>query len=299
MNEHLIENVWVDTVKLGMAAAELRITVVHEPKGKESELRVRLTGPRCRYSSTVEVAYRVRPGVKMPPEMNTRIYKVIIPEPNLWEPATPFLYHGMVELWQEDRISHQQEFYHGLRHLALGPAGMRLNGKPFALRGVARAFGPEEELLPMHQRGFDSLLVPGATADRWGLADELGFLVIGRLTSHEPMAVMAAFAHRDQPSTLGWLMTPAMMEQASLTVVGLLKTVSRSHRRCRFGLEVTSVPSEAPPSWVSFIACPEELLPLVDWIRLPKLILRKPGAPLGEQDAGTKPAPGVLGWIEE
>src|SRR5262249_18790282 len=65
----------------------------------KTEIRGRLMGPRCAYSSTVEVAYPIRMvkheyGKEDHPYVSTQ---VIIPEPCFWEPETPFLYQGIIE----------------------------------------------------------------------------------------------------------------------------------------------------------------------------------------------------------
>jgi hypothetical protein len=63
-----------------------------------TELRGRLMGPRCPGVSTIEIAYPLRP---LSAEGNTLTARVLIPEPNLWTEATPFVYEGPVELWQD------------------------------------------------------------------------------------------------------------------------------------------------------------------------------------------------------
>ena len=71
-----------------------------------TQVRGRLTGPRCPYTTTVEVAYPFREhsrdyGEGGSPRLTLR---AIIPEPSWWDPQTPFLYEGPVELWQDGRL---------------------------------------------------------------------------------------------------------------------------------------------------------------------------------------------------
>jgi beta-galactosidase/beta-glucuronidase len=42
-------------------------------------------------------------------------FRVIIPEASWWEPKTPFLYEGPVELWQDGVLCDRREISHGIR----------------------------------------------------------------------------------------------------------------------------------------------------------------------------------------
>src|SRR5260221_11284590 len=103
-----------------------------------TEVRGRLMGPRCVYASTVEVAYPLRAGHGAPaPEANPRIIKrVVIPEPNWWDPISPFLYEGPLELWQDGELCDQRTLRHALRTLKIGSKGLRVNGQPFSIHGT-------------------------------------------------------------------------------------------------------------------------------------------------------------------
>src|SRR5205085_9081719 len=86
-----------------MKPSDIRITV-RRLDPSEAELWVtapepiagRFMGPRCRYAGTVEVAHYLRP---LPPgtaaPLNSQ--RVIVPEPSLWEPTTPFVYTGVFQ----------------------------------------------------------------------------------------------------------------------------------------------------------------------------------------------------------
>src|SRR3954464_13906698 len=69
-----------------------------------TELRGRLMGPRCRFASTIEVAYPLRPFVREPEGFAGPSGRVVIPEASLWDPQCPFLYEGPVELWQDGKL---------------------------------------------------------------------------------------------------------------------------------------------------------------------------------------------------
>jgi len=77
--------------RLNPAEAEIWVAIQPEQSSNHIELRGRLMGPRCPYASTVEIAYPLRPfpaTVGVPAGFQAR---VLIPEPSLWEPQTPFL----------------------------------------------------------------------------------------------------------------------------------------------------------------------------------------------------------------
>src|SRR5436309_5037500 len=94
--------------------AELRVSVTPGWLTPGTELRGRLTGPRCRYAATVEVAHPLRPlpGPQAPDGPLVR--RFIVPEASPWEPESPFLYDGVVELWQDGQLSDQREWTTGL-----------------------------------------------------------------------------------------------------------------------------------------------------------------------------------------
>lgn len=98
--------VQVEIVRLTTAVAELRLVAEDAPPG--AELRGRLMGPRCGSASTIEVAYPLRPQ----PDGSAR---VVIPEPNLWEPERPYVYWGPVEVWHGGTLIAEERVEVGLR----------------------------------------------------------------------------------------------------------------------------------------------------------------------------------------
>src|SRR5262245_22561907 len=140
---------------LDPATAEVRVTV-HAEHAAGAEVRGRLMGPRCRFASTVEVAYHLRPL----PGGDALSRRVLLPEASLWEPETPHLYVGPVELWQGGVRVDVVEVRHGLRSLAVGPRGLRVNGKLLALRGRHVETLSEPEALALRQAGVNALVVP-------------------------------------------------------------------------------------------------------------------------------------------
>jgi len=102
--------------RLSAAEAEVWVTVELEELTGGTELRGKLTGPRCPGVTTVEVAYPLRP-LPRPAEgsANTLLVQVLIPEPNLWTEATPFVYSGRLELWQDGECADVTNLAVGLK----------------------------------------------------------------------------------------------------------------------------------------------------------------------------------------
>jgi beta-galactosidase len=64
---------------------------------------------------------------------------IVIPDPQLWSPDSPYLYHLATTLWQGDRALDQFVTRFGIRFMRHdASAGFTLNGKPINLHGVDR-----------------------------------------------------------------------------------------------------------------------------------------------------------------
>src|SRR5437763_829243 len=157
-------------VRLDPAEAEVWISIYPERLTSDTQGRGRLVGPRCAYATTVEVAYPLRehsreykttgqPSLDLD-EMPSFRLRAIIPEPSLWDPESPFLYQAVLELWQDGQRCDQVRLTYELRTLNLGPRGLRCNGRPLSLRGVALGGCSEAEVRSLHQAGYNTLLVP-------------------------------------------------------------------------------------------------------------------------------------------
>jgi hypothetical protein len=204
-------------------------------------------GPRCRFAGTVEEAYHFRPlpGPAAGPALGLR---VIIPEASFWEPQSPHLYAGPVELWQDGQRCQVVQVRHGLRHLALGPRGLRLNGRLLRLRGAMVETLDEEQALTLRQAGYNFVVAPpvsDTTGGVWEVADCIGLFVLGRLTG-----VTALLGERARhPSCLGWLTTAAVPAEAIPpgTFLGALGAdVPGAVFRAVTPAEVEAVPSDLP-----------------------------------------------------
>jgi beta-galactosidase/beta-glucuronidase len=188
------------------AMAEVQIAVRTANPNAHLQLRGRLTGPRCAFATTVEVAYHLRPVPEAAGE--ELLARVVIPEPSLWDPQSPFLYRGPIELWDQNSRLDSASVCHGLRQFRAGPQGVRVNGRPLSIRAKEMADAcSEDEARALRQAGYNTLIAPvsGRTASLWDVADRLGFLVVGRLAVANDETFGLVEHLRQRASCLGWL----------------------------------------------------------------------------------------------
>ena len=186
------------------AEAEVLVTVTPHRLDSGTAVRGRLMGPRCHFATTIEVAYHLRP-LLVPTGRPALTMRAIIPEASLWEPETPHLYTGPIELWQDGARCEVVEVRHGLRQLSLGPRGLRLNGRMMRLRGRSVDRLDEAEAIGLRKAGYNLLVAPVSdkTQQVWEVADRIGFLVLGQLSKGVTTERLCALARH--PSCLGWL----------------------------------------------------------------------------------------------
>jgi hypothetical protein len=297
MTNH-IQTIRVRNGRLDPAEAEVWLFVHPERLTSATQVRGRLVGPRCPYAGTVEVAYPLRELSREYQSTGTPhlILRVVIPEASLWDPESPFLYQGRVELWQGDQLCDRAQVSHGLRTLGLGPSGLRCNGRPLPLRGVARAACSEAEARALHDAGYNTLLAPaGADPALWDVADRFGFLVLARVTDKAALKAEAhrAEAFRTHACCLGWVVTPEAVAEELARIVAQTLTDGTA-RAPLLGVELRQPPAGPLPENVSFVACPEAHLSALGNLDLSAVLLQE-GA--GGPPALTSPPPGILGWI--
>jgi hypothetical protein len=186
----------------------------------------------------------------------------------LWDPVSPFLYRGPVELWQGGQRLEQVMVRRGLCMSALSPLGLRWNGRPLLLRGKDVESCSEEEMLALHAAGYNLLIGPirAETAPLWESADRIGFLMLGRTAALDaPLA--ADFA--SHPCCLGLLVDAVAWAGAQHDQKQSLK----SRTRALVGVALDAPPAEPLPAGLDFIVCASEKceklaglgLPLLSW----------------------------------
>jgi hypothetical protein len=285
-----IRDIVVRDHRLDPVESEVWITVEPEERTETTRIGGRLMGPRCPYSSTVEVAYPLRPWNKEQGENDVEnlTMRVIIPEASLWEPETPFLYQGPVELWQDEQLCERIQLSHGLRVITLGPRGIRVNGRPFTVEAVRGETFSDNDLLRLRDAGCNSLLtsVTARSLYLWEAADRLGFLMLGRIVDRETWELAGTL--RQHPSCLGWVITPELVNHEILQAVRFSPlSFGRSHL---VGCEINPLSLGPLPDGLQFMVCDEALLPLLTNHPQPKIVL-------ADREFDELQAPDVLGWV--
>jgi len=219
-----------------------------------TELRGRLMGPTCQFATTVEVAYPMRPLPKgqKPPVFDrpSLTMAVSIPEPSLWDPVSPFMYRGQVELWEDGRqCGRRINVRHGLKSSNLTPRGLIWNGQPLELRGRSGTALSDllDDLLTWRARGYNLLI---READEsimvWELADHYGFLVLSPTAIlDQTMAIDSA-----RPSHLGWFVEGDLATQQEREQFKQI----RSRVDGLLGVAPAS-PTKTLPPGVDFVLC--------------------------------------------
>jgi hypothetical protein len=140
----------------------------------------RLQGPFHRFADSVQIAYKPRPVSVGDPDRV--VVQFVVPEPNLWSPATPYLYKGTLTLQQDDRLIATCMVSTGLRGLKLTSDGLRINGESTPLQALRISAMPElARLLELRAQGWNVLVGEGvAPIDLLNRADDLGFLTVFR-----------------------------------------------------------------------------------------------------------------------
>jgi hypothetical protein len=284
--DNRIVDVVVTDYRLDPAESEVRIAVYPEHLAPGTEVRGRLMGPSNPYTSTVEIAYHLREVARA---VDHIVVRAVIPEPCLWEPKSPFLYQGPLELWQDgQRVAHRG-VSHGLRHVRLLTQELRVNGKTLTLLGINRAPDSEAQARELHERGINLLLPadPRTFAQVWTLADRYGFFMLARAAAPSHWLRWKQEGHL-HASALGWAFAPLFFSDESIFTDRLQPGEGLS--LARVGIELQAPPTQELPARVSFILCEEQVLPGLAQVALPKFVLGE-GPP-------ARQAPGVVGWIE-
>ena len=214
-----ILDAYVFTHHADPAGAELRIVVRPESITATTEIKGRLMGPRSAYASTVEIAYPYRVLART----DHFLLRVLIPEPCFWDPKTPLLYEGPLELWQDGERVEQIWLRHGIRAVQLGEKGLRINGQPGNLQGMFASTFTEEQARRWHGDGVNLVVLP-ATDESVELlrhSDRCGLFVLGRIdTPHQwPRWGRACQRH---PSYLGCVLTAGAGTIERAAAAGLL-----------------------------------------------------------------------------
>jgi hypothetical protein len=281
-----LDRVEILTTRFDPADVELTVTAALDGPPAGSELRGRLMGPRCLGRETVEVAYPLRP---LPADGDVLRARVIIPEAGLWEPASPFLYEGPVELWQGGQLLGRRTVTHGVRQIAFhARKGLLLNGQRVRLRGLSVSATPSDaDADRFRAAGLNALLSPARaeTAELWDLADRYGWLLFGQLEPENDDALWRAEAHWSwHASCAGWVFPQDAVGHVQRWHHAMSLLHSQG-RKLPVGVRVTELPLGVLPGHVSFLVCEERLLDELGETALPIIVAARRGADFDSQPA--------------
>jgi hypothetical protein len=282
--ESELSNIVIETRRLSPVEAELWISVEDGDNDSSVDLSGRARGPLCKYASTVEISYPLRPLKGAP----GRTKRLLIPEPSLWTPQTPFLYYLDLS-WN---AGNSAGINHGIRRLEMIRQGCRLNGQPFTFEAIRRRPLAESELTSLRQTGFNSVVFSlhelrenmTRPAAGW-LCDRMGAFAFVEL-DEDSLDEDWLLPWATPTSVAGWLIPQHSATESVRDTRVLSELLSWPGQH--FGVQLTSMPKDPLPNWVSFITCPAELLPHCEQIPLPKLIVG---------DGPKVHGPGILGHI--
>jgi hypothetical protein len=165
--------------RLTPTEAELAIELQCPLPKPTTELRGRLLGPSCPYSTTVEVAYPIRR--TRPHAHGSEIFhgQVVIPEPAWWDPESPFLYHGPIELWEHEHKVEEVRVRIGLRHATWQDERLIWNGRPIPVASEPTGHVDEVAFKTLRAAGKNAIVVPAVLAESaCEIGDRIGLLVI-------------------------------------------------------------------------------------------------------------------------
>jgi hypothetical protein len=277
MSNRILDVVVLDH-RLDPVATELRVHVKVENLTPSTEIRGRLSGPRCRFASTIEIAYPLRE-VARADHIELR---VVIPEPSWWDPQSPFLYEGALELLQDGVSCERVSLRHGIRRLQLTAKGLHLNGKPIQLRGkVVAPTLAEADAIHLRAPDVNTLLanIDDTGPAIWDIADRVGFFMLA--TANDGARFLE---HRHDlvghPSHFGWIFNRADF---------LAGPCDEVERAMFYGVNTSA--SSSPPN-ADFLVCHEKELSWLGDVKLPKIVItnRLPETLPERSD--------VIGWIE-
>jgi hypothetical protein len=287
---------WIEPYKHTVSTAEadiwFRVAVQRVTPGTEA--RGRVVGPRCLFAQTAEVAWPLGSVRHSEGEQAALIARTAIPDPGFWDPGNPLLYRVVVELWQDGHRCEALGFDLGFRTAEMGPGGVLVNRHPLPLRGMAYLPQSREEAEGRRLAGYNLVLAGKGQWHWWVRANPMGFLLLEKVA---PSTLTPQYIGllSGQPCFLGFLLDKELLSRSPSETEGFLRPWQE--RGVFFGLELDGPPPPSLPGGLSFLVCPESLLPALSTTPLTKLVIRQSPAGAGGPPAGA--IQGVLGWIDQ
>lgn len=282
------------TTRYDPAETEVTVTVVlDDPDTDGLELKGRLAGPCTPLAETIEVPHHLRMTTAEDGLLRGR---VLLPDPCMWTPETPFLYRGPVEVWRHGQLRGSVHVQHGVKELLLKSKGLRLNGEMLSLKCLLAKGVTPEDLPRVRQHGINTLLISVGpeTEPLWDAAETWGFFLLAQIDPHdEAMLWHAQDELLDHTSLLGWVLPQSLIRQPQHWHNTML--FLHGQRRDVFvGVKIEQLPLGMLPGHIDFLLGEAETLTEADTEKIAKIVLLKRG-----EDRPTNPAPPhMIGWVQ-
>jgi hypothetical protein len=270
-------------------AADIWFKIVVQRVTEATEIRGRIVGPRSLFT---EVGRAVSP-LRSVRQQGELIARTAIPNPAFWSPEDPLLYRVVVELWQDGLLCEVSGFDLGFRKLELGPNGVFVNSRPFLLKGKPCLPQTREETVTRRQGGYNLLLARKGEWHWWVRANPMGFLLLeeATVTTLKPQYISLLY---QQPCFFGFLLGKELLNHPVTETESFLRPWQE--RGVYMGLELDEGNVPPLPCGLSFLVCPESVLPSLDGVSLPKIILHK--SEMKSEEWVGAAGQGVVGWID-
>ncbi len=285
----------VELCKLTVSAvaADIWLNVVVEKVTPGTEVRGRIVGPRCLFAETTEVVSPLRSVRHNVEGQMALIARTAIPNPGFWETENPLLYRVVVELWQDERRCEVSGFDLGFRVIEMGSGRVLVNQKPLFLRGMQDLPDSREYAAARRRVGYNLVLAGQGQWHWWIRASPMGFLLLEKVTL-STLTPQYIGLLRQQPCFLGFVLDKGLLSRPRSETESFLRPWQE--RRVLIGIELDEPPPTSLPDGLSFLVCPEWLLPALATVSLPKFGMREPQAGRAES---AQAAQGVAGWIDQ
>lgn len=285
----------IDRFKLTVSptAADIWFKVVVQRITPGTEIRGRIVGPRCLFAKTTEFVSPLRSVSHRKDEQATLIARTAIRNPGFWDLDNPLMYRVVIELWQDGQRCEVSGFDLGFRTIEMNPSNVFVNKQPFVLQGTTYLPQSWEEAVDHRQAGYNLVLARKGQWHSWIRANPMGFLLLEEvaLSTLTPQYIGLL---TQQPCFLGFVLTTELLDRSPSKAARFLRPWRE--RGVFIGLELDKTPSSSVPDGLSFLVCPESVLPELSTISLPKLIMRE--SKVGSDQPSVGAMPGVLGWID-
>jgi hypothetical protein len=284
----------IQNYKLSISSPEADIwfKVAAQRATAGTEVRGRIVGPRCLFEPSVQAVSPLRSVKHVDDGQAEVIVRTSFPHPYFWNPRNPFLYRVVVELWQDEQLCDVSGFDLGFRTTVIGLSGVSVNEEPFLLQGMANLPDSLENAIGPRQAGYNLVLADKGQWNLWVRANPMGFLLLERVTLSRLTPHYIALLYQ-QPCFLGFVLDKEIFGLPQIESEKFLRAWQDLH--VYIGLELDGPPPSSLPNGLSFLVCPESILPSLSSVSLPKIsLLESEDGKLGQP---TDLNQGMLGWI--